>query len=103
LTLRPELDEPQRQRPKTQLERQETLAGRFKYGDFLNPDTRMAVQEAAQKNAALEGAQRRAQATAQASRHQEYDSTKHIERAATARLQRLAAEKRNTKQRSKAK
>ena len=78
------------------------VEGRFVFGSFVNPDTRSARQEAAQNNAALESAQRRAHALAQVARRTEYDTSSHIERITTSRQQRLAADKRNTR-RSKAK
>jgi RNB domain len=88
-------------------ERQHGLTGRFVYGNFVNPDTRSAQQGAAQEVAAAESAARRAILSSQAGASrigggQEHSTVQRIEREATARQQRLNAEKRNTR-RSKAK
>jgi len=80
----------------------DTLGGRIVFGGFVNPDTRSAMQDAAQRNAATEAAERRQKVLEQAARRSEYDVTKRIERITTSRQQKLAAEKRNTR-RSKAK
>lgn len=79
-----------------------SMPGRKTFGGFQNPDTRSATQEAAIAEASTAAAQRRATALASQSRRNEYDTTRNIERAVTARMQRLASEKRNTR-RSKAK
>jgi hypothetical protein len=44
---------------KTLIGRMESMKGRVVYGDFINPDTRSATQEAAQQSAAVDAAQRR--------------------------------------------
>ena len=79
-----------------------SMPGRKVFGGFQNPDTRSATQEAAIAEASIAAAQRRATAFASQSHRNEYDTTRNIERAVTARMQRLAAEKRSTR-RSKAK
>lgn len=79
-----------------------SMPGRKTFGGFQNPDTRSAAQEAAIAEGATATAQRRATALASQSRRNEYDTTRNIEREVTARMQRLAAEKRST-WRSKAK
>jgi hypothetical protein len=79
-----------------------TIAGRLVFRDFVNPDTRSARQEILQRNAARDAAHRHAQVQAIASRRIEHDSAIRLEREATSRQQRLAAEKRNSR-RSKAK
>ena len=81
---------------------EESIKGRQIYGAFVNPDTRSAIQEAAQEAAAAEATQRRGQLLGALARRREYDTTRTIERNVTMRQQRLAAEKRNTR-RSKAK
>jgi hypothetical protein len=78
------------------------MPGRKTFGGFQNPDTRSATQEAAIAEASKAAAQRRAAAVAGQSRRNEFDTTRTIEREVTARMQRLAAEKRSTR-RSKAK
>jgi hypothetical protein len=78
------------------------MHGRKTFGGFQNPDTRSATQEAAIAEASKAAAQRRATAVASQSRRNEFDTTRIIEREVTARMQRLAAEKRSTR-RSKAK
>lgn len=75
--------------------RKSNFPGRIIVGDFLNPDTLMAEQAAAAKIASA--AQRRT-LHAQAAEGS-YDAAKKIEREATARMQRLAAEKRNARRR----
>jgi RNB domain len=79
-----------------------TIPGRLVFGDFVNPNTRSARQEHLQKLAAADSAQRRSQIQSMASRRGEYDATSRLEREATARQQRLIADKRNAR-RSKAK
>ena len=80
----------------------ESMPGRKTFGGFHNPDTHSATQEAAMAAASEAAAQRRSLAVASQSRRDEYDTTRTIEREVTARMQRLAAEKRSTR-RSKAK
>jgi hypothetical protein len=107
LTIRPVLKEvplrsalPRSQKAKP--DRTETMKGRLIYGGFTNPDTRSAAQEALQQTAAAEAAQRRAAVMEAASRRNEYDAVRRIERDVTSRQQRLAADKRHTRK-SKAK
>jgi hypothetical protein len=73
------------------------MPGRKTFGGFQNPDTRSATQEAAIAEASKAAAQRRAAAVADQSRRNEFDTTRTIEREVTARMQRLAAEKRSTR------
>ena len=82
--------------------RQEAFKGRLVYGQFVNPDTKSATQEAAMTAASEAAAQRRANAVQTMERRNEYDSVRAVERNVMARTQRLASEKRNTR-RSKAK
>jgi hypothetical protein len=99
------IDTPLRQhRPKVRIEGGTTngMPGRKIFGGFQNPDTRSATQEAAIAAAFESATQRRQAALAVQSRRDEYDTTRAIEREATARAQRLAAQKRSAK-RSKAK
>lgn len=107
IQLQPVLDVELRTTPERILkdmprDRQVTFPGRFRYGEFVNPDTRMAMQEAARKSAEAEATQRRRNAAAYAARRSEYNTTQQYERDALARQQRLLAEKRNAR-RSKAK
>jgi hypothetical protein len=98
-------DTPLRQhQPKVRIEGGTTndMPGRKIFGGFQNPDTRSATQEAAIVAASEAATQRREAALANQSRRDEYDTTRAIEREATARAQRLAAQKRSAK-RSKAK
>ena len=73
--------------------RKSSFPGRIVVGEFSNPDTHQAEQAAAAKAASEAAAQRRTlhSQTAEGS----YDAAKKIEREATARMQRRAAEKRN--------
>jgi hypothetical protein len=82
--------------------RVESIKGRLSFGGFINPDTRTATQQAAMAAASEAAAQRRANVVIQQNRQSEYSTSSNAERAATARMQRIAAEKRNTrKQKSK--
>jgi hypothetical protein len=102
LAVRPILDVPLRQhiegRHRGAGYGNETMRGRMVFGNFLNPDTRSAAQEAAQKAASAESAARRANLMER--KTEVYGPS--IEKSITLRQQRLAAEKRNTR-RSKAK
>ena len=73
------------------------MSGRVVFGNFVNPDTRSAQQEAAIKEASAAALERRNQAMAGRTKQNEYDTTRRIESDVTARMQRLAASKRNTK------
>ncbi|CAJ1949508.1 unnamed protein product [Cylindrotheca closterium] len=73
------------------------IPGRMVFGGFRNLDTRSALQEAAIDEAAESAEQRRAQALAGAARSSEYDTTRRIEKDITSRMQRLKANKRNTR------
>lgn len=94
-----------RSQPKVRLETAgdtNAMPGRKVFGNFQNPDTRSATQEAAITAASAAATQRREAAVANQQRRDEYDTSRAIEREATARMQRLAAQKRSAK-RSKAK
>jgi hypothetical protein len=82
---------------KTQMGRTESMKGRVVYGDFINPDTRSATQEAAQQSAAVDAAQRRSNALEQVARRDEYDKSRSAERMATSRQHRLAADKKSSR------
>ena len=73
------------------------MIGRLVFGNFINPDTRSAQQEASIKQASAAALERRNQAMASRTKQNEYDTTRRIESDVTARMQRLAASKRNTK------
>lgn len=77
--------------------RTESMKGRVVYGDFINPDTRSATQEAAQQSAAVDAAQRRSNALEQVARRDEYDKSRSVERMATSRQHKLAADKKSTR------
>lgn len=83
-------------------DRKELLRGRVVYGDFTNPETRSAVQDAAQRVAAEQAAERRVNLLESSSQRTEFDTARSIERNVTMRQQRLATDKRNTRH-SKAK
>jgi len=74
-----------------------SMTGRTIFGDFVNPDTRSAQQEASIREASAAALERRNQAQANRSKQNEYDMSRKIESDVTARMQRLAATKRNTK------
>lgn len=86
----------------TDIARQEEFKGRLVFGNFANPDTRSATQEAAISAASEAAAQRRANAIQTVNRRDEYDTVRNIERNVMARTQKLSAEKRNARK-SKAK
>lgn len=71
-----------------QIGRAEEFSGRIVYGNFVNPDTKSAKQQAAQTNAVEWRARARDMDSATAA---------SVERSITQRQQRLAAGKRNTK------
>jgi len=73
------------------------MIGRIIFGNFINPDTRSAQQEASIREASAAALERRNQATANRSKQNEYDTSRRIESDVTARMQRLKANKRNTK------
>jgi hypothetical protein len=73
------------------------MKGRVVYGDFINPDTRSATQEAAQQSAAEEAAQRRSNALEQVARRGEFDKSRDVERMVTSRQQKLATDKRSSR------
>jgi len=107
LEIRPVLaDMPlRRHQPKVRIETGDanaTMPGRKIFGGFQNPDTRAATQEAAIAAASEAASQRREAALENESRRDEYETSRAIEREATARMQRLAAQKRSAR-RSKAK
>jgi hypothetical protein len=74
-----------------------TMTGRIIFGEFRNPDTRIAKQEASISEASEAAKLRRSQAVAANVRNHEYDSTRRVENDVTARIQRLAAGKRSTR------
>jgi len=78
-------------------ESKNTMIGRVVFGNFTNPDTRSAQQEASIKQASAAALERRNQAMASRTRQNEYDTTRRIESGVTTRMQRLAANKRNTR------
>jgi hypothetical protein len=82
---------------KTLMGRTESMKGRVVYGDFINPDTRSATQEAAQQSAAEEAAHRRSNALEQVARRDEYDKSRTVERMVTSRQHKLAADKRSSR------
>jgi hypothetical protein len=73
------------------------MPGRMVFGGFQNPDTRSATQEAAITAASEAATQRREAALASQQRRDQYDTSRAIERDATARMQRLAAQKRSAR------
>ncbi|KAI2499286.1 3'-5'-exoribonuclease [Fragilaria crotonensis] len=73
------------------------IGGRKVFGHFVNPDTRNAQQEAAISAASDAVAQLRLSANQSYARSNEFDSVRTIERTVTARTQKLAAGKRNTR------
>lgn len=73
------------------------IPGRIVFGGFRNPDTRSAMQEASIEEAAESAELRRAQAVAGMARSNEYDTTRRIEKDVTSRMQKLQANKRNTR------
>jgi hypothetical protein len=79
-----------------------SMAGRAIFGEFVNPDTRSAANEAGILAASEAAALRREHVIAMSAHNAEYDTSRRIEKNVMARTQRLAAGKRNTRK-SKAK
>lgn len=79
------------------------IPGRLAFGGFVNPDTRSAQQEAAIHDASEAAMERRNQILASRARQSEFDTTKRIEKEVTARMQRLAVNKRNARIKGKGK
>jgi hypothetical protein len=79
-----------------------SMVGRVVFGEFRNPDTHSAKQEASMAEAAVAAQERRSQIMEAQARNNEYNKARQIEKDATARMQRLAANKRNAR-RAKAK
>lgn len=77
--------------------RTSVIPGRIVFGGFRNPDTRSALQEASMEEAVESAEQRRAQALAGMARRSEYDTTRRVEMDVTSRIQKLQADKRNTR------
>jgi len=73
------------------------MIGRVVFGNFINPDTRSAQQDASIRQASAAAFERRNQAMASRTKQNEYDTSRSIESDVTSRMQRLAASKRNTK------
>ena len=82
---------------KSDASRSSVIPGRMVFGGFRNPDTRSALQEASIEEAAESAEQRRAQALEGIARSSEYATTRRIEKDITSRMQRLQANKRNTR------
>jgi hypothetical protein len=78
------------------------MPGRIIFGNFRNPDTHVAKQEATMAAAEEAAKERRSQMSAAIGRNNEFNTSQQIERDTTARMQRLAAGKRNSR-RAKAK
>eukprot|EP00980_Cylindrotheca_fusiformis_P004118 scaffold894_cov153-Cylindrotheca_fusiformis.AAC.14 len=76
---------------------QKLFAGRLVFGNFKNPDTRSAIQQASMEEAAESAELRRNQVLAGHARNTEYDSSRRIEKDVTSRMQRLQASKRNAR------
>ena len=74
-----------------------TVGGRRVFGEFVNPETRAAQQEAAVAAASESASQRRAIVQATVARRTEYDQQQNAERSLTARTQKLAAFKRSAR------
>ena len=75
--------------------RKVTMTGRLIFDEFVNPDTRSAVQEAAIEAASVAAMQRREQIMSNRARVGEYDTSRRIESNIMARTQKLSAGKRN--------
>lgn len=73
------------------------IPGRKVFANYVNPDTRAAIQDAAISAASDAAALRRAAVQASSARRNEFESSRNIERSATIRTQKLAAAKRNTR------
>ena len=74
-----------------------SMAGRAIFGEFVNPDTRSAANEAGILAASEAAALRREHVMAMRAHNAEYDTSRRIEKNVMARTQRLAAGKRNTR------
>jgi hypothetical protein len=74
-----------------------SMAGRAIFGEFVNPDTRSAANEAGILAASEAAALRREHVMAMSAHNAEYDTSRRIEKNVMARTQRLAAGKRNTR------
>jgi VacB/RNase II family 3'-5' exoribonuclease len=97
LPITPKLpDAPSRPRA-TRAEFHSVIGGRMIFGRFVNPNTRNAQQEAAISAASDAVAQLRLSANQSNARSNEFDNVRTIERTVTARAQKLAAGKRNTR------
>jgi predicted secreted Zn-dependent protease len=79
------------------------IRGRVVFNGFVNPDTRSARQDAAVQEAAEAAIERRKEVQASRERQGEFDATQRIEKEVTARMQRLAVNKRNTRIKGKGK
>lgn len=87
-----------RNRPRaTKADYHSLIGGRKVFCQFVNPDTRNAQQEAAISAASDAVTQLRLAANQSNARSNEFDSVRTIERTVTARTQKLAAGKRNTR------
>jgi len=82
---------------KETVESQSNVCGRKIFANFSNPDTRSSQQEAAVAAASESAAKRRTITNQAQLKTSEFSTSQAIERAVTARTQRLAASKRNAK------
>jgi hypothetical protein len=73
------------------------IPGRVTFGGFVNPDTRSAQQEASIQEASNAAIERRNQIMENRQRQGEFESTRKIEKDVSARMQKLAANKRNAR------
>jgi exoribonuclease R len=87
-------DMPSRTR-KSKADFHSNIGGRKTFANFINPNTRAAQQEAAVSAASDAAALRRVAVTL--ARTSEFDAARAVERTVTARTQKLAAGKRNTR------
>ena len=86
------------QKDKTpRVEYQKTISGRLIFGNFRNPDTKSAMQEASIEEASKSAEQRRKQIMETQERNNAFTISNRIEKDATARMQRLQANKRNAR------
>ena len=76
---------------------QASIPGRLVFGGFVNPDTRSAQQSRAIEDASSAAIERRNQALAHHEKQNTYSRNSQIEKDVTARMQRLAASKRNAR------
>lgn len=77
------------------------IPGRLNYGGFRNPNTYLAKQEAAMAEASEAARERRNQLKAAQEKKNQYSTSGQIGKDATARMQRLAAHKRNARRKKK--